>query len=98
MTEKRPLGKITAILADLGLEVTYAYDDFVFVQQSAFLLQFTESSSELNFFVNTDCTDEANQVAASAVLALGESSINVVASGRYRLEQSDDETLRLDFI
>lgn len=30
-TLERPLGKITAILADLGLEVTYAYDDLVFV-------------------------------------------------------------------
>lgn len=26
---ERALGKITALLADLGLEVTYAYDDLV---------------------------------------------------------------------
>ena len=97
MNEK-PLGKITAILADLGLEVTYAYDDLVFVQECAFLLQFTEKPCELKLFTNTECIpEEANQVASKMVLAFDKSGFVLEPSGKYTLAQNEDETINLEF-
>ncbi|MBN2703068.1 MAG: hypothetical protein JXR23_02560 [Pontiellaceae bacterium] len=97
MNEK-PLGKITAILADLGLEVTYAYDDLVFVQHSAFLLQFTEDPAALKLFTNSECNPaEANAIASNMVIAFDEAGFAVNPSGKYTLSQNDDQTLNLVF-
>jgi hypothetical protein len=98
-TEARPLGKITAILTDLGLEVTYAYDDLVFVQHSAFLLQFTDTPNELKLFTNSECDPvEANTVASSIVLAFDQERFVADPAGKYTLSQNADNTLQLKFI
>lgn len=98
MTEAKPLGKITAILADLGLEVTYAYDDLVFVQHSAFLLQFTDEPNTLKLFANSECNPkEANTVVSNIVLAFDAGGFVANPSGKYSLSQNDDETLKLEF-
>jgi len=97
-TDPKPLGKITAILADLGLEVTYAYDDLVFVQHSAFLLQFTDQPNVLKLFTNSECDPkEANDVACNMVFAFDKGGFVADPSGKYTLSQNDDETLNLTF-
>lgn len=97
MNEK-PLGKITALLADLGLEVTYAYDDLVFVQESAFLIQFTPDACVLKLFINTECDPAvANEVAANIVIKLGAAGFNVISAGRYFITPNENETLNIEF-
>lgn len=97
-TGVKELGKVTAILADLGLEVTYAYDDLVFIQHSAFLLQFTNDPKTLRLFTNTECNPkESNSVASSMVIAFFEGGFIAEPSGKYTLSQNDDETLKLEF-
>lgn len=99
MTMERPLGKVTAALADLGLEVTYAYDDLVFVQHSAFMLQFTDEPHKLKLMINTECVPaEANEVAANIILALDRVGMDVTPVGRFFLSQNDDETLNIEFV
>jgi hypothetical protein len=94
----KPLGKITSILADLGLEVTYAYDDLVFVQHSAFLLQFTDKVNVLKLYTNSECDPKVtNQVASSMVIEFDRASFFLEPSGKYTLTQNEDETLRLAF-
>ena len=96
--DPKPLGIITAILADLGLEVTYAYDDLVFVQHSAFLLQFTDKPKTLKLFTNSECDiREANTVASGIVLEFDQNGFSVIPSGKYTLKQNEDETLSLIF-
>jgi len=97
MTEK-PLGKITAILADLGLEVTYAYDDLVFVQHSAFMIQFMDESAKLKMFINTECEPEtADSVAANVVAAIEKEGFELTLAGRFFLTPNEDETLNIEF-
>ena len=36
----RPLGLVKQLLEEIGIEVTYAYEDLVFVQHNPILLQF----------------------------------------------------------
>lgn len=98
MAETRELGKITALLADLGLEVTYAYDDLVFVQHSAFLLQFTDKADVLKLFTNTECDPgEANEAAANMIPACDKGGFTVEPAGKFSLAQNEDETLRIEF-
>ena len=94
----RPLGKITAILADLRLEVTYAYDDLIFVQHSAFLLQFTDAPNILRLYTNSECDPkEANDIACNMVLAFHEGGFIADPAGKYTLTQNNDDTLTLEF-
>jgi hypothetical protein len=98
ITEK-PLGKITGILADLGLEVTYAYDDLVFVQECAFLLQFTDDPSTLKLFTNTECHPaEANTVASNMVIEFDKSGFTAEPSGKFTLTENDDQTVSIEFV
>lgn len=95
---QRPLGKVTALLADLGLEVTYAYDDLVFVQHSAFILQFTEDPAQLKLFINTECdATEANNVASTIVLEFDKAGFSVLPVGRFFLTPNEDQTLNIQF-
>ena len=97
--DTKPLGKITAVLADLGLEVSYAYDDLVFVQHSAFLLQFTDVRSALSLYINKECNPaEANDVAAMIVLEFDKVGFCVTPIGRYTLTQDDNAMLELTFL
>jgi len=94
----RPLGRITAMLADLGLDVIYAYDDLVFVQESAFLLQFTGDPAQLKLFINTECDRvESNKVAADIVLAFDKAGFAVAPAGRFFLTPNEDQTLNIRF-
>jgi hypothetical protein len=95
---ERPLGKITALLSDLDLEVTYAYDDLIFVQHSAFILQFTDDPAQLKLFVNTECEPaEANNVASNIVLEFDKAGFTVVPVGRFFLTPNEDQTLNIQF-
>ncbi len=94
----RPLGKITALLADLKLEVTYAYDDLVFVQHSAFLLQFTDDPNKLKLFSNTECDPkEAQETVTDVVTEFGKAGLVVLPAGRYKLTPNENETLNIEF-
>ncbi len=97
MNEK-PLGKITALLADLGLEVTYAYDDLVFVQDCAFLIQFTADPQLLKLFINTECDPEqANEVVEKITRTFAEGGFSVTPAGRYFLTPNENETVDISF-
>ncbi len=95
---ERPLGKITALLADLGLEVTYAYDDLVFVQESGFILKFADDPEQLKLFINTECDPQrSNAVAADIVLEFDRAGFIVTPVGRFFLTPNEDQTLNLEF-
>ncbi|HEY5652753.1 MAG TPA: hypothetical protein VIR63_00070 [Pontiella sp.] len=97
-TLEKPLGKITGILADLGLEVTYAYDDLVFIQHSAFLIQFMERPDALRLFTNWECNPtESNTIVTNIVRAFHQAGFTTYPSGIYILEQNNDGTLKIEF-
>jgi hypothetical protein len=52
----RPLGIATEIVDDLKLEVTYAYDDLLFVQHNTFILQFDDAQKRnFRIYFNVEC-------------------------------------------
>lgn len=100
MTEAtaKPLGKITAVLADLGLEVTYAYDDLVFIQDCAFLMQFTEHPNAMDIYCNIECTAAvADAVVENIVINAKKEGFIVIPKGTYKLSANEDDTLNIEF-
>jgi len=86
------------MLAELHLEVTYAYDDLIFVQDSAFILQFTEDPAQLQLFINTECDPaEANNAASDIILEFDKAGFTVTPVGRFFLTPNEDQTLNIQF-
>jgi len=98
-TLARPLGLVTALLADCGLEVTYAYDDLVFVQHSAFLLQFTDEPKSLKMYINTECEQAvAEDVGRKIIDAHAEKAYSVMSAGKFTITENKDETINIEFV
>lgn len=94
----RPLGTVIQLLEELGHEVTYAYEDLVFVNHSDFLLQFGETTSVLHLFFNCDCTKkDAAIIEASLIPAADRKGLSVTTKGRYSLSEQPDENLQIRF-
>lgn len=52
----RPLGKVSNIVQATGLEMSYAYDDLIFSDNSVFILQFDDIlQNRLHLYFNIDC-------------------------------------------
>lgn len=94
----RPLGTVMQLLEELGHEVTYAYEDLVFVNHSDFLLQFGETGSVLHLFFNNECTKkEAEAIEESLIPAADKKGLSITTKGRYSLSEEPDENLQIRF-
>ena len=94
----RPLGTVMQLLEELGHEVSYAYDDLVFVNDNDFLLQFENRGPVVNLFFNQSClkTEEDN-VEHSIIPAADRKGLSIVKKGHYNLTGQADETVRIEF-
>ncbi len=94
----RPLGTIAQLLEELGHEVSYAYDDLVFVNDNDFLLQFENNGAVVNLFFNQSCLkSEADNIEQSIIPAADKKGLSIVKKGRYTLIGQANETLRIEF-
>jgi hypothetical protein len=83
----RPLGLATEIIDDLKLEVTYAYDDLLFVEHNTFILQFDDARQKnFRIYFNAECeagTAARLEQALSAAARARECSIE--SCGKFEL-------------
>jgi hypothetical protein len=56
----KPLGIVTEIVESAGMGISYAYEDLVFLEHNAFLLQFTANDKEL--LIHTNCEAEEGEI------------------------------------
>lgn len=96
---KRPLGLVKDMLAGMGLGLTYAFEDLVFVEHNAFLLQFSDTDETVGLHVNADCPDDQLEgLLDEAVRAGAAVGLAVVMRGRYEMKPNDqDETFSVHF-
>lgn len=50
----RPLNKVTELAGMLNMEVTYAYEDLVFIGFSEILVQMPDNDSPFNLYIHED--------------------------------------------
>jgi hypothetical protein len=97
-TPLRPLGIVMELVAGLGHEITYAYDDLVFVDHNDFLLQFTTESSALDLFFNTECPgEEADAIAENIIPEASRIGLTVNRKGTYTMTEAPDNSLQIAF-
>lgn len=95
----RPLGMVKEALEQIGIEVTYAYEDLVFIQHNHFLLQFGKTGAILFFYANVDTAEhEADQLFTDVRTAASGKGITLLHRGRYQLTADTDEHLSLRFL
>ncbi|ABB23544.1 MAG: hypothetical protein A3K90_03595 [Pelodictyon luteolum] len=94
----RPLGPVMQLLLELGHEVTYAYDDLVFINNNEFLLQFGSTGPSLNLFFNHECPKQTiEHIEQSIIPAADRKGISITRKGAYKLTGQDDETMQVEF-
>lgn len=97
-TPLRPLGIVKEVIEEIGHEITYAYDDLVFVEHNDFLLQFDANPDELALFFNTECAcDEADVIAAKLVTAGASKGLAVSRKGTYTMSEEEGDNLKITF-
>lgn len=90
MIAKNPLGMIMNMVEAMGLEVTYAYDDLVFVAHNAFLLQMTQTPREVNFYFNQQTDPNMRDTLARKLSDHGqEKGLLLINKGFFTLEAAD---------
>lgn len=87
----RPLGIAKEIINTTGLDVTYAYDDLVFVEHSPFLIQFDDDNPQnLKLYFNIDCeVDAAERLEAQLTAAARTKAFTIRNSGKFELKQKE---------
>lgn len=100
MTELKPLGVIREIIIEAGLEMSYAYDDLVFVGNSLLIIRFaTDSAQKIELFFNRDIEEEAKEeIGAKIIKGSLRRKINCVNCGHFTLkEDQENEQLTINF-
>ncbi len=94
----RPLGIIVGIVERMGLDVTYAYEDLVFISHNAFLLRMGEKGEQVHLYFNEESEEDQRDEVQEQLTGLGtESGVRFLNSGTYNMTQREDEQLDIHF-
>jgi len=95
----KQLGLVKEIVESVGMNISYASDDLVFLDHNAFLLQFTEESDKLLLHCNCEADKDSirDAIAILKGAALG-NAMTFVDGSDYSLSQADDENINIEFI
>ena len=95
----RPLGKVKELVESVGMGVSYAYEDLVFLEHNAFLLQFGEDNQSLIVHINEEaaCSEVAEGL-ANLEKAAPSYAFQLIKGKDYRLTQAGDEKITLEFL
>jgi hypothetical protein len=95
----KPLGIVKTIVEAAGMGISYAYDDLVFLDHNAFLLQFTDNDQEILIHANREAEGgEINDSVAKLKNAAVAQGMTFMDGGLYTLTQLDDENIRIEFL
>jgi hypothetical protein len=95
----KPLGIIKEMLDGIGIEITYAYDDLIFVEHNAFLLQMGKSGEDVRLYFNTDSSMEKRDDITNLLKECGRQYRFIVdRKGTYTVSQNKcEEDFQLHF-
>ena len=94
----RPLTRVERVIKAIGLEITYAYDDLVFAEHNAFVLQFGNSGKKISLYFNEDLEKEKQPEIERMLIEAGKNEeLEVSFKGTYSLEQVEEEKIKLVF-
>ena len=85
----RPLGIAKEIIQSAGMEVTYTYDDLVFIEHNPIIVQFDDKNKKnLIIYFNVDCEDSAaEKIEKKLNDAATEREFTITISGEFEIAQ-----------
>jgi len=95
----KPLGFVKQGLQEIGHEISYVYDDLIFPDHTAYLIQFGKVSNELVIYMNQDCREEDSKSIKeelSSVL-VGKIGFSLIYKGHFNIEQAPGDELKINF-
>lgn len=94
----KPLGIVKEVIESLGMGVSYVYDDLVFLEHNAFLLQFTDTVNEMMIHRNIEADKQYIQETVDMLKSAGLSCGLLFMNGHsYSIKQAGDENIQLEF-
>ena len=85
----RPLGIAKEIIQAAGMQVTYTYDDLVFIEHSPILVQFDDvNKKNLKIYFNVECEARAaEKIEKKLNDAATEREFTITNSGEFEMAQ-----------
>lgn len=95
---ERKLGVVKDIVEAAGMGIAHVYEDLVFLNHNAFLLQFTKASGCLLLHLNRDAEEELAQGQIGLLKqAAQERDMRIDDGGCYALAQDGEDSVRIEF-
>ncbi|MDD5759185.1 MAG: hypothetical protein PHI06_08895 [Desulfobulbaceae bacterium] len=94
----KQLGIVKEIVESAGMGISYTYEDLVFIEHNAFLLQFTDKDHELLIHINQEA--DGSSIQADIARLKAEASVRkmIFRDGiYYTISQGEDENIHLEF-
>ena len=94
----KPLGKVKELVESVGMGISYAYDDLVFLEHNAFLLQFGKDNKTLFVHANEEAKpEEVSECIARLEKAAALQELTIKKGKVYKLSQAEDNMVTLEF-
>lgn len=98
----RELTKIKEMIEELGFSLSYPFDDLLFIDSNAFLIQYNDEQINSFFlYFNNSLAQEAQDDLTKRITTLAmDKKIQITARGQFELTQKigSEEELELKFI
>ena len=95
----KKLGVVKEILEAVGMGISYAYEDLVFLDHNAVLLQFTDDSDKVLVHRNREAKKEpVEKTILTLKLAAAEREMAFLDGCEYAVTQGEDEQINIEFI
>ena len=95
---QKPLSLIMEITESIGFEVTYEFDDLVFISHNVLIYRFTPTGSQMEFFFNRECDADVEQRLTADLINAGKArGITFAKQGYYTLSDAGDENISIEF-
>lgn len=94
-----PLYKVEALLKEAGYEISYAYDDLVFINHSKILIQFSSRADhELILHIHKTCDQEEQDQIFSDLYGLAKKQGTELVAGElfdfHKADEPDNVTIQ----
>ncbi|XOF33946.1 MAG: hypothetical protein ACL93V_01195 [Candidatus Electrothrix sp. YB6] len=93
------LGVVKEIVEAAGMGISYAYEDLVFLDHNALLLQFTGERDRVLVHTNTEAdSSRTEEVIDILKLEAQEKEMTFLDGSQYALSQGEDEQIHIEFM
>lgn len=98
MVPFRPITRIQEMLDSIGLSITYAYDDLVFIEHNAFLLLFEKEHKHISLYLNVQSEKaEREGIINKLQTAASERDLIITSKGFFEMEQLENSKIAIRF-